>query len=86
MNRYRNTEEKNLIRMRQEALSRLEDTLTKQQIEDLQLVIKNTEEVTTWDYFGSDVGSICFSDAKRTLDNLANDLNFHEYDDETVEY
>lgn len=86
MNRYRNTEEENLIRMRQEALSRLEDTLTKQQIEDLQLVIKNTEEVTAWDYFGSDIGSVCFSDAKATLNNLANDLNFNEYDDETVEY
>ena len=52
----------------------------------LQLVIKNTEEVTAWDYFGSDIGSVCSSDAKATLNNLANDLNFNEYDDETVEY
>lgn len=69
---------------RLEALDRLCESLTRQQIEDLQIVIKNTERVVTWDRFGDD--SICMEDADSTLDNLARDLNFSPDDDETVEY
>ena len=69
---------------RRDALNRLWESLTKQQVEDLQIVIKNTERVVTWDRFGDD--SICMEDADSTLDNLARDLNFSPDDDETVEY
>lgn len=66
-----------------EALDRLSESLTKQQVEDLQIVIKNTKRVVTWDRFGDD--SICMEDADSTLASLARDLNFSP-DDETVEY
>jgi len=69
---------------RRDALNRLWESLTKQQVEDLQIVIKNTERVVTWDRFGD--YSICMEDADSTLDNLARDLNFSPDDDETVEY
>jgi|688.fasta_scaffold213994_5 hypothetical protein len=69
---------------RLDALVRLRESLTKQQVEDLQIVIKNTERVVTWDRFGDD--SICMEDAGSTLAGLARDLNFSPDDDETVEY
>jgi hypothetical protein len=69
---------------RLEALDRLCESLTKQQIEDLQIVIKNTEREVTWDRFDDD--SVCMQDADATLNNLAKDLDFSSDDDETVEY
>jgi hypothetical protein len=69
---------------RLEALDRLSESLTKQQIEDLQIVIKNTEREVTWDRFDDD--SVCMQDADATLASLARDLNFSPDDDETIEY
>lgn len=64
-----------------EALDRLCESLTKQQIEDLQIVIKNTKRVVTWDRFDDDE-SVCMQDADETLASLARDLNFSLDDDD----
>ncbi len=76
-----NTEEENLIRIRQEALSRLEDTLNEQQIEDLQIVIKNTKEELE---ICENCGDCWVGNTEKTLEMLANSLNFQpdypEYD------
>jgi hypothetical protein len=64
-----------------EALDRLCESLTKQQIEDLQIVIKNTKEELE---ICENCGDSWVGNTERTLEMLANSLNFQpdypEYD------
>jgi hypothetical protein len=66
---------------RLEALDRLSESLTKQQIEDLQIVIKNTEEELE---ICENCGDCWVGNTEKTLEMLANSLNFQpdypEYD------
>jgi hypothetical protein len=64
-----------------EALDRLSESLTKQQIEDLQIVIKNTKEELE---ICENCGDSWVGNTEKTLEMLANSLNFQpdypEYD------
>ena len=59
--------------VRFEALDRLSESLTKQQIEDLQIVIKNTEEELE---ICENCGDSWVGNTEKTLEMLANSLNF----------
>ena len=61
---------------RREALLRLKGTLTKQQIEDLQIVIKNTEAKGDYTGVDDDGGSFWEESISSTLAKLAAELNF----------
>jgi hypothetical protein len=67
--------------VRFEALDRLSESLTKQQIEDLQIVIKNTKEELE---ICENCGDSWVGNTEKTLEMLANSLNFQpdypEYD------
>jgi hypothetical protein len=69
------------VTARFEALDRLCESLTKQQIEDLQIVIKNTKEELE---ICENCGDSWVGNTERTLEMLANSLNFQpdypEYD------
>ena len=56
-----------------EALDRLSESLTKQQIEDLQIVIKNTKEELE---ICENCGDSWVGNTEKTLEMLANSLNF----------
>ena len=59
--------------VRFEALDRLSESLTKQQIEDLQIVIKNTKEELE---ICENCGDSWVGNTEKTLEMLANSLNF----------
>jgi hypothetical protein len=61
---------------RREALFRLKRTLTKQQIEDLQIVIKNTKAAGDYTGMDDDGGSFWEESISSTLAELAAELNF----------
>lgn len=61
---------------RREALLRLKQTLSKKQIEDLQIVIKNTKVKNELTGMDSDGGSFWEESTSQTLYSLAAELNF----------
>lgn len=63
---------------RREALLRLKRTLSKEQIEDLQIVIKRKKVEGDYSGMDSDGGSFWEESASQTLYSLAAELNFDD--------
>lgn len=65
-------------RKRIEALQRLKNSLTQQQVDDLQFVIKNTEHEGNYSGCDSDGGSFWEESVSDTLSALARELDFKD--------